>query len=268
MQLFGDPTSPWRLVHPDAFGTSDGPELYLGRALHLFWLPCAGAHDLVGAIIVGDLASDAALGHADQLRAWSALQHRGRPVRALCDQRAMTAGPKELVALFERLGDLGPAFVDKATHLVAEAWAVLLWDGIARSAQASCMTAFVDPAAAWDYLDATTHDRAAVEALSATLRAPSLTRRLVDHLTRDPRATLVESARAQGMSPRSLQRGLALEGQSFFVLRTNARLLIAERRLAEGHKLSAVATDIGFSSPSHFARWFKLHRGVTPGSRR
>lgn len=84
-------------------------------------------------------------------------------------------------------------------------------------------------------------------------------------LMREPGADLNAVADALAMSPRSLQRALALAGEHFQIVRTRVRLALADRLLVEpGSKVECVARDVGFQSTAHFVGWFRRHRGAAP----
>jgi AraC-like DNA-binding protein len=98
---------------------------------------------------------------------------------------------------------------------------------------------------------------------------------------RDPRAARVamlvqaapadgrrlhELCRGQGVSARTAQRLFPLEtGLTFENWRVRFRFLHASRLLAEGRKVSDVASSCGYRSPSAFVVAFTRQAGVTPG---
>ncbi len=68
-----------------------------------------------------------------------------------------------------------------------------------------------------------------------------------------------------GASGRTLARLFRLEtGMTFADWRAQARLLAALTRLAAGEKVTSVALDLGYSSPSAFTTMFRRQCGVTP----
>ena len=68
------------------------------------------------------------------------------------------------------------------------------------------------------------------------------------------------------MSKRTLQRKLSAEGQSFSSLLASIRLALAKQHLAAGrHSVTEIAYQLGYSSPSTFARAFRQLAGQTPG---
>lgn len=98
--------------------------------------------------------------------------------------------------------------------------------------------------------------------------------------TRDPRATRVAQrlradpaepatlhvlARTAGGSARTLQRAFVRDtGMTFARWRQQLRFLEALRRLAEGAKVTAVALDVGYQSPSAFVAAFRRQLGTSP----
>ncbi len=71
--------------------------------------------------------------------------------------------------------------------------------------------------------------------------------------------------RRQGASPRTIQRLFPREtGLSFEQWRTRARILRATQLLAEGKKVSTVATACGYQGASAFVAAFKRETGLTP----
>lgn len=77
--------------------------------------------------------------------------------------------------------------------------------------------------------------------------------------------TMGDVARALQVSPRSLQRSLALEKTRFRVLLDEARSDLARHYLAASQaSLTEIAFLLGFSEPSAFHRSFKRWTGQTP----
>ena len=98
-------------------------------------------------------------------------------------------------------------------------------------------------------------------------------------LPRDPRAlaaarllrasgsrpSLAAVGRAAGASARTLQRLFSAEtGLTFEKWRQRASLIRALELLAEGQKVTAVAADVGYESPSAFIAMFRRELGGTP----
>jgi len=67
------------------------------------------------------------------------------------------------------------------------------------------------------------------------------------------------------MSKRTLQRKLSQEKQSFLMLLTSVRLMLAKQQLAvKSTSITEITYQLGYSSPSTFARAFKKHVGISP----
>lgn len=67
------------------------------------------------------------------------------------------------------------------------------------------------------------------------------------------------------MSKRTLQRKLSHEQQSFLSLLTSVRLILAKQQLAVNNiSITEITYQLGYSSPSTFARAFKKHTGCSP----
>ena len=67
------------------------------------------------------------------------------------------------------------------------------------------------------------------------------------------------------MSKRTLQRKLKLEGQSFLPLLTNLRLMLAKQLLKiDQLSVTEISYQLGYSSPSTFARTFKKQTTLSP----
>ncbi|MFT3689231.1 AraC family transcriptional regulator [Paenirhodobacter sp.] len=74
-------------------------------------------------------------------------------------------------------------------------------------------------------------------------------------------------AAEMGLSPATLRRRLAAEGQSFAALRDALRRAHAERLLRETDApIAAIATDLGYSEPGAFHRAFRGWTGQAPGA--
>ncbi len=82
----------------------------------------------------------------------------------------------------------------------------------------------------------------------------------------------LEIALALGISVRTLHRTLAACGQTFGGLLTSARVTLATRMLESPLMARLTTSEIGrragFSDPSHFARVFRRHTGITPAQMR
>ncbi|OUR83898.1 AraC family transcriptional regulator [Colwellia psychrerythraea] len=67
------------------------------------------------------------------------------------------------------------------------------------------------------------------------------------------------------MSKRTLQRKLSVEKQSFLALLTSVRLMLAKQKLAiKSISITEITYQLGYSSPSTFARAFKKHTQLSP----
>jgi AraC-like DNA-binding protein len=79
------------------------------------------------------------------------------------------------------------------------------------------------------------------------------------------RATVGPVAADLGVSPRTLQRSLALEETSFAFLLSEARKDMAQHYLANTrHSIGVVAALLGYSSSGSFSRWFVSLFGKSP----
>lgn len=106
--------------------------------------------------------------------------------------------------------------------------------------------------------------RAAAEGTPPVLSA--MRRHLETHLL-EP--SIEETARAAGVSPRTLQRRLTGWDTSFAAEVQEARLRAAERKLVETDEpITTIALDLGFSSPQHLSSLFRKLRGITPSEHR
>jgi AraC-like DNA-binding protein len=72
------------------------------------------------------------------------------------------------------------------------------------------------------------------------------------------------AARALGVTPRTLQRRLALEGTRYSTEVARAQIARAQRLMTEpGRKLSDIALEVGCATPSSFCELFRRVTGVT-----
>jgi AraC-like DNA-binding protein len=79
------------------------------------------------------------------------------------------------------------------------------------------------------------------------------------------RRSLSSIGKSCGASARTLQRLFAADtGLTFEKWRQRARLARAIELLSNGRKVSAVASDVGYESPSAFIAMFRRHLGATP----
>lgn len=80
---------------------------------------------------------------------------------------------------------------------------------------------------------------------------------------------LDETARALGLSGRSLRRRLEGEGTSFRACLESVRLELAERYLLESDRsITAIGLELGYTDPANFSRAFRRARGVSPSALR
>src|SRR3954470_10622998 len=90
-------------------------------------------------------------------------------------------------------------------------------------------------------------------------------RELIDVLLPLGRCSTAQVARNLGVTPRTLHRQLAAEGQSFSSLVNDIRAGLAERYLSnERYTLTDVSELLGFMAPSAFSRWFRGRFDATP----
>lgn len=92
--------------------------------------------------------------------------------------------------------------------------------------------------------------------------------RIASQLIADPAdgRSLEQWAQWAGLSPRTLTRHFRDETTlSFAQWRQQARLADGLRRLSDGHSVSDIAHELGFSSPSAFVTVFRRHFGCPPG---
>lgn len=82
----------------------------------------------------------------------------------------------------------------------------------------------------------------------------------------DSQRTLQEWAKCGAMSARTLSRLFPAEtGMSFAQWRTQAALLHALERLANGDAVAEIAHSLGYATPSNFIAMFRRSLGVSPG---
>jgi len=169
-------------------------------------------------------------------------------------------------ALRALVDQLGPA-LQRVAVLAPNDWTTPWWHGLALLAGASpSWRTFTTRAEVGQWLRAGASDP---ETLGPDLvrRSDPLLSTLEDAIRALPGADLRHISRQLGLSTRSLQRALERQGLAFHQLRTRIRLERAEALLAaRDTKISAIGGDVGFASPGHFIRWFRAHRGVTPGA--
>ncbi len=77
---------------------------------------------------------------------------------------------------------------------------------------------------------------------------------------------LITVAHAFNLSERSLQRKLKLEGNTFTKILNKVKLNLAIIELKKSKNLKIIASNLGFSSPSSFIKFFKKLTKQTPSS--
>jgi AraC-like DNA-binding protein len=94
-------------------------------------------------------------------------------------------------------------------------------------------------------------------------------RELVVTLVGTGSCTLKRAAQHLGVDPRTIQRHLASEGESFSGIVEAVRRELAERYLEDRHRpLAEVSSLLGFAAPSGLSRWYRQRFGVAPSTRR
>lgn len=79
------------------------------------------------------------------------------------------------------------------------------------------------------------------------------------------RASLEQLASNLGLHPRTLQRLLEKEGETYATLLNRVRRELAVRYLSSsGRSVTSVAALTGYATPSSFARWFAAEFGMSP----
>ncbi len=106
-----------------------------------------------------------------------------------------------------------------------------------------------------------------VAPLQLPMPAEARARRAAETILAAPgrRGILAQAARRAGATRRTLER--LFIGQTQMTLgrwRQRARLIEALRRLAQGHGVTEVALDVGYSTPSAFIAAFRGELGTTP----
>ena len=103
----------------------------------------------------------------------------------------------------------------------------------------------------------------AVAKVCATSRLSSQLRELLEH--EGASTPIGKVARKLGVSPRTLQRRLRLEGTSFRDEVNVARLRAAQRLLTESRaSIAEIAFEVGYASPAHLSEWFRRRMGESP----
>ena len=103
----------------------------------------------------------------------------------------------------------------------------------------------------------------AVTMVRATSRLSAQLRELLEH--EGASTPIGKVARKLGVSPRTLQRRLRLEGTSFRDEVNVARLRAAQRLLTESRaSIAEIAFEVGYASPAHLSEWFRRRMGESP----
>jgi AraC-like DNA-binding protein len=84
----------------------------------------------------------------------------------------------------------------------------------------------------------------------------------------DRRPTLPDLARRLGLGPRTLQRRLAAQGETFDSLLARSLRRRAVELLSRGHSVTAVGVELGYSDTAHFTRAYRSWTGRPPSADR
>jgi AraC-like DNA-binding protein len=102
---------------------------------------------------------------------------------------------------------------------------------------------------------------------SAKLQRPTMledVRRTVLLLLPSGRCTIEQVAEHLGVASRTVQRGLAEQGQSFSSMVNEIRMELAKRHVIESDRpLTEVAMLLGFAAPSALSRWYHAQFGCS-----
>jgi AraC-like DNA-binding protein len=91
--------------------------------------------------------------------------------------------------------------------------------------------------------------------------------RLLETALLEGRPTLRDLAERLQITPRTLQRRLAAEGESFDSLLRRTMHRRADELLAGGHSVTNTAIELGYSDTAHFSRAYRSWAGVPPSVR-
>jgi AraC-like DNA-binding protein len=105
---------------------------------------------------------------------------------------------------------------------------------------------------------------AALAALAAERGLIAQARIAIERALAEEAPTLETTAKALGMSARSLQRRLADEGSSFQELLDHVRQALARSHVDDGRPLGEIAHALGYRELRPFLRAFKRWTGMTP----
>lgn len=90
---------------------------------------------------------------------------------------------------------------------------------------------------------------------------------LTQTLPRSDQVSLNQAAKYFGITERTLQRRLALQGATFVDVRARIRMRVAHRLLSDWNlSMTTIAGKLGFSESSAFTRAFRSHTGHSPRS--
>jgi AraC-like DNA-binding protein len=94
-------------------------------------------------------------------------------------------------------------------------------------------------------------------------------RRTILALLPSGHCSVEQACETLGVPPRTVQRRLAEQGESFSSLVNGVRVELARRHVGEGDRpLIEVAAMLGFSAPSGFSRWYRSQFGCSPKEKR
>jgi AraC-like DNA-binding protein len=94
-------------------------------------------------------------------------------------------------------------------------------------------------------------------------------RRTILALLPSGHCSVEQACETLGVPPRTVQRRLAEQGESFSSLVNGVRVELARRHVGEGDRpLIEVAALLGFSAPSGFSRWYRSQFGCSPKEKR
>lgn len=161
---------------------------------------------------------------------------------------------------------------ERAVLLLPHDWTATWWLGLTKITSWGGMRVelIADVEAAFDRAGVTPEVGEALAVLRTRLQSEvQLGRNLEELLRRSPGLSIDEASRDLGWSPRTLQRALAQRRSTFLEVRSRVRReLAAELLRRSDDKLASVARSVGFSSRSHFVRWFREETGQTPSAYR
>ncbi len=216
---------------------------------------------------------------AQLLSLWDRLRAtRTRALDVVFDGRGLRSVAPSLFELFykyvrERVGELGATFHRQALIVPANFAGAAMGGVYPMSGAAHSWRVFHDAAEAFGWLDARHGPRlsAEIDSLLAEFAGSStllgrVRAQLSAHLSSSP---LTQTARALGLSPRTLQRSLRTLGTSLRAELERARIDRARQLLTGGDdKLDEVARRSGCANAGSLSRLFRRYTGETPGAYR